>query len=199
MRQGCLMKRTDSRELGLTRRPALHFAQTDLATHEKWAVLSIAEPRACSIMHVLVSKVGRSNAVVISQKNLARLAKCSRPTIQRALEVLKRLNWIEVRQIGSTGTTNAYIINDRVAWSGKRDSIRYSLFTATVLISDDEQQDKDALGDLPPIERIPFLYSDEQQLPTGPGLPPPAAPQMPGLETDLPSRSAPNSENSNED
>lgn len=184
------MKRTDSRELGLTRRPPFRFAQTDLETHEKWAALAVAEPRACSIMHVLVSKVGRSNAVVISQKNLARLANCSRPTIQRALEVLKRRNWIEVRQIGSTGTTNAYIINDRVAWSGKREGIRYSLFSATVLISDDEQKDKDALGDLPPIERIPMLEAGEQQLPSGPGLPPPSEPQMPGLETDLPSRHA---------
>jgi len=139
-------------------------------------------------MHVLVSKMGRSNAIVVSQKNLARLAKCSRPTIQRALEILKQQNWIEVRQIGPTGSTNAYVINDRVAWSGTRDGIRYSLFSATVVISNDEQPDKDALDDLPPIEGIPLLHSDEEQFPAGPGLEPPSSPQIPGLETDLPAR-----------
>lgn len=36
--------------------------------------------------------------------------------------------WIEVRQIGENGTVNAYIVNDRVAWFGPRDGIRYSLF-----------------------------------------------------------------------
>src|SRR3546814_6712951 len=44
--------------------------------------------------------------------------------------VLAEDRWIEIRQIGENGTVNAHIINHRVAWSGKRDGLRYSLFSA---------------------------------------------------------------------
>ena len=71
--------------------------------------------------------------------------KCSRRTVQRAVDVLVEDRWIEVRQIGENGTVNAHIINDRVAWSGKRDGIRYSLFTAAVIVSDEEQPDRDQI------------------------------------------------------
>src|SRR3546814_6297989 len=35
------------------------------------------------------------------------------------------LNWIEVRRIGENGTVNAYVLNDRVVWSGPRVGLRY--------------------------------------------------------------------------
>ena len=117
-----------------------------------------------------------------------KLAKCSRPSVQRALDVLAADRWIEVRQIGQNGTVNAYIINDRVAWSGKRDGIRYSLFTAAVIASDDEQPDSEKLGQQEPLRRLPSLYRDEHQLPAGDGLSPPSEPSLPGMEPDLPAR-----------
>ena len=112
--------------------------------------------------------------------------KCSRPTVQRALDLLTSDRWLEVRRIGENGTVNAYIINDRIAWSGKRDGLRYSLFTAAVIVSEDEQPDRDKIGAQEPLRRLPSLYRDEQQLPTGDGLPPPVEPALPGLEHDLP-------------
>ena len=139
-------------------------------------------------MHVIVGNLGRHNALVASLPNLQRLMGCSRNTVIRAITVLKKLNWLEVRQIGAAGTTNVYIVNDRVAWSGNRDGIRYSLFSAAVLVSDDEQPDQAELGAQPPLERIPTLLPGERQLPTGPGEPPPAQPSFEGLEPDLPAR-----------
>ena len=82
---------------------------------------------------------------------------CSRPTVLRALKVLRDDRWIEVRQIGGSGTTNAYIINNRVAWHGSRDGIRYGLFSANVLVSDDEQPDREELGKQEPLRDIPAL------------------------------------------
>ncbi len=149
-------------------------------------MLAISHPRASSLLHVITSQMGRHNALIASQSNLARLAKCSVRTLQRSLGVLRENNWIEVRQIGPTGTACAYIVNDRVAWSGARDGIRYSLFSAAVLLSDDEQPDKVELGSQAPLIGIPALYPGERQLPTGPGLPPPSDPPLPGLEPDLP-------------
>src|SRR3546814_5348851 len=97
------------------------------------------------------------NAVVVSQKTLAALMKCSRRTVQRAVDVLAEDRWIEIRQIGENGTVNAHIINDRVAWSGKRDGLRYSLFSAAVIISEAEQPDFEELGQQAPLRRLPSL------------------------------------------
>ena len=115
----------------------------------------------------------------------------SRPTVQRAVKKLKDELWIEVRQIGDRGTTNAYIVNDRVAWLGKRDGIRYSLFSAAVVVSDDEQPDASELDHQEPLRQIPSIGRGEQQLPTGPGLPPPSEPVFPGMEVDLPAKALP--------
>ena len=167
--------------------PAGTWVQTERAAHEKWARLAINNPRASSVLHVMISNMGRHNAIIASHANLARMSGCSVATLKRCLSVLKEENWIEVRQIGPTGTACAYVINDRVAWSGARDGIRYSLFSATVLVSEDEQPDKDKLDTQPPLTKLPSLYPGERQLPSGAGLPPPSAPMIPGLEADLPS------------
>lgn len=177
-----------SKQLGLTAPPGGAWVQTDRSAHEQWALLSIANPRAASVLHVLVAQMGRHNAIVSSQTTLARAAGCSLPTLKRALSVLREQGWIEARQIGPTGTACAYIINDRVAWTGKRDGIRYSLFSAAVLVADDEQPDRDELGAQPPLHRLPNLFPGERQLPSGPGLPPPSEPSLPGMEPDLPAR-----------
>jgi len=135
--------------------------------------------------------MGRGNAVVASQKTLAQLAGCSVRTVQTALGILREGNWIEVRQIGSTGTANAYIINDRVAWYGNRDGMRYSLFSATVVVSADEQPDREELGQQAPLKHIPEMYPGERQLPSGDGIAPPSQPFLPDMVPDLPSKPLP--------
>lgn len=164
------------------------WIQTERAAHERWSQLAVTNPRACAIMHVIVSKMGRHNAIVSSQVNLSRISGCSLATLKRALKVLRDNNWIEIKQIGPTGTACAYIVNDRVAWSGPRDGIRYSLFSAAILLSDDEQPDKDEIGDLPPLETVPTMLPDEMQLPSGPGAKAPSQPILHGFERDIPAR-----------
>lgn len=173
--------------LALATAPGGTWVQTERATHEKWAKLIGTHPKAAALMHVIVGNMGRHNALVASVPNLQRMMGCSRNTVLRAISVLREQNWIEVRQLGGVGTTNAYIVNDRVAWTGKREGIRYSLFSASVLVSDDEQPDRDQLGSQQPLERVPSLYPGERQLPSGSGLPPPSEPSFPGMEHDLPS------------
>jgi len=60
------------------------------------------------------------------------------------------------------------------------------LFSAAVLVSDNEQPDNADIGAQPPLEHIPSLQQGERQLPTGPGMPPPSQPSLGGLEPDLP-------------
>ena len=177
-----------TKQLSLATAPGGSWVQVERAAMERWAQLAVANPRAAAIMMVITSQMGRHNALVASQSTLAKMAECSLRTVQYAIKTLRDGGWLEVRQIGPTGTACAYIVNDRVAWSGTREGIRYSLFSAAVLVSDAEQPDQNELGAQPPLEKIPAMRLGEQQLPTGPGLDPPTQPPLIGLEPDLPSR-----------
>ncbi|WP_306297653.1 MULTISPECIES: helix-turn-helix domain-containing protein [Acetobacter] len=174
--------------LEITTAPKGSWVQTERAAHEAWARLIASHPKAAALMHVIVGNMGNHNALVASQKTLAKTMGCTVRTVQRAIEVLRDGQWLEVRQVGAAGTTNAYVVNDRVAWSGPRDGIRYSLFSASVLITDEEQPDRAELANQEPLRAIPALYPGERQLPTGPGMPPPSQPSIDGLEPDLPVR-----------
>ena len=176
------------REFGVTTRPGGTWVQTDRAAHEQWARLISSNPKAAALMHVIVGNMGRHNALVVSQEALASLVECSTRTVRRSIEALRDGNWIEVRQIGPSGTVNAYIVNDRVAWSGSRDGIRYSLFSAAVMVSGADQPDRPELDSQMPLKRVPSLFPGERQLPTGPGEPPVSQPSLDGLEPDLPTR-----------
>lgn len=180
-----------TRVVGLTTPPSGTWVQVDRKAMERWARLTMDSPRAAAVMQVMVSRMGRNNALVASQATLAGYSGCSVATLKRALDVLRSQGWLDVKRIGPTGTACAYIVNSRVAWSGPRDGIRYALFDATVLISDAEQPDVAAIGTEAPLEQIPEMYAGESQLPAGEGLDPPAEPEIPGLERDVISKRHP--------
>lgn len=172
------------------RRNAGHWVQTERKAHEAWAALVRSSPKAAELMHLLVAEMGDHNAVVISQHTLAGLMGCAERTVRRAVKELADGNWIELRQIGERGTVNAHVINDRVAWQGKREGRRYSLFSASVVISDAEQPGG-AVGTFSaPLRALPTLFPGERQLPTGEGLQPPSEPDLPGMEHDLPAKTS---------
>jgi hypothetical protein len=170
------------------RAPSGSWVQTERAAHEAWAALLAQSPQAARLLHLLVARVGEHNAVVISQKTLAGLMGVTDRTVRTAVKVLEAGRWVEVRQVGDRGTVNAYVLNRNVVWSGPRDGIRYALFSAAVVVSDQEQPDKDALGNREPLRQLPAMYPGERQLPMGDGLPPPSQPHLSGLEPDMPAR-----------
>lgn len=170
----------DSQRLGA-------WVQTERAAHEAWAALISRSPKAAQLMHILTARIGEQNAVVISHKILQKLMGVrSVTTVKSALKTLEKDRWIEVRQIGANGTVNAYVINDRVAWTKGRDGLRYSLFSAAVVLSEEEQPDQAGLDQQEPLRKVPSLFRGEAQLPSGDGLSPPSQPFFDGMEPDLP-------------
>jgi hypothetical protein len=137
-------------------------------------------------MHHLVAQMGDQNAVVVSQKILAKLMGVSERTIRSAITDLVAERWIQVVRLNGPGTVAAYVVNDQVAWGQPRDQLRLSRFSA-VVVADAEDQDTLTIesGDL---RRIPTLFPGERQLPSGDGEPPPSQPSLTGLEPDLPTR-----------
>ncbi|MCE3601997.1 helix-turn-helix domain-containing protein, partial [Massilia sp. P8910] len=161
------------------------WVQTERSAHEAWAKLGRANPMASSLMHELVASMGSQNAVVISQKTLAKMMECHVKTVQRAIDHLAADKWIQVVSMGGAGTINAYVVNDQVAWGEKRGNMpTTSTFSARVIADIDDQSEHTLV--LSNLRRIPTLYPGEMQLPSGPGGEPPSQPSIPGMEPDLP-------------
>lgn len=171
------------------REPSGHFVQTDRAAHEAWMQLTLQAPKASAVLHLLANRVGEHNAVVASYPTLAEISGLSVSTIRRAIAALVEGNWIEVRRLGPSSTVNAYVLNDRVVWTRARNDLRYSLFSATVITSETEQEDREALGRQERLRQLPRL--GEQQMPSGSGLPPVSQPFLSGMEPALPATGSP--------
>ncbi len=164
--------------------PRAKWVQTERKAHEAWASLIGRKPRAAMLLHHLVARMGHQNAIVVSQKTLAKIVGVHLETVKRALRDLESERWIQVVKMNGPGTVCAYVVNDRVAWAEKRELLRLSVFSATV-VADEEDQDANALRH-DELRRIPLLYPGERQLPHGPGEMPPSQPSLDGLEADLP-------------
>jgi DNA-binding transcriptional regulator YhcF (GntR family) len=146
------------------------FVQTERRAHEAWASLIAKSPTAAMVMHHLVARMGHQNAVVISQKTLAKLLGCHPDTVKRAVADLVRDRWVQVVQVGGRGTVNAYVVNDTVAWGQSRDQRpTLSVFSAQV-VADAEDQTA-AVLEAKSLRRLPLIYPPEEALPMGPGEP----------------------------
>lgn len=160
------------------------WVQTERKAHEAWARLIARKPRAAMLLHHLIAQMGHLNAVVISQKTLAKLMSVTDRTVRSALADLVAERWVQVVKLNGPGTVCAYVVNDQVVWGQSREDLHLSVFSATV-VADIVDQDTATL-DHSELRRIPSLYPGEQQLPFGSGEPPPSQPSLPGMEPDLP-------------
>lgn len=188
-KQGCTMSEISNPPARDSKRST--WVQTERAAHEAWSRLIAKAPMAARLAHVLVAHMSSTNnAVVASQATLGELMASPgerpvhRNSVRNAINILVAERWIEVIQIGGKGGALAYIVNARVAWSRARSDIRYSVFSAQVIASEAEQNEP--LNDRPDLRQVPVLMRGEQQLPAGPGEPPPSQAILDGLEPDLP-------------
>ena len=97
------------------------------------------QPLAAEILMFFMEKMGRTtNAVVCSYKSLQEITGYSRPTVARAIRVLKEDNWIDTVKVGNA---TAYCVNEKVAWQASKNERKYAIFSATVVASETEQDD----------------------------------------------------------
>ena len=162
------------------------FVQVPLQAVEQIGNLLARRPTAGRLLFKMIEYMGPQNAVVISQKTLAKLMGIGLRTVQTAVADLTAERWIQPIKLNGPGTVQAYVINSRVVWAQKREELRLSLFHAAV-VADYDDQDPVTLDDAP-LRIIPAIFPGERQLPTGPGEDPPSPPFIDGLEPDLPAR-----------
>lgn len=112
------------------------WLQSDKQSHEAMWKLGTKYPTALAVLHFMISKLARgASGVIISAPAMARQMDISERSAKAAVAVLRDMKFV---QILKSGNTNAYIVNSRVAWQGKR-GFRYASFNAQIIVDEQEQ------------------------------------------------------------
>jgi DNA-binding Lrp family transcriptional regulator len=88
------------------------------------------------LMNYFYDRMGRSNALMVSNKKMAALLNCSTRTVITITKMLEEKQYIRIVKVG---TSNAYVVNADVAWKTGRDGKHGAIFNATVVVDWDEQ------------------------------------------------------------
>ena len=135
-----------------------NFIQLSKGYMKAYRGLIFQQPLAAEILMFLMEKMGRtSNAVVCSYKSLQELTGYSRPSVARAIKILKDDNWIDTVKVGNA---TAYCVNERVAWQASRNERKYAIFSATVVASSSEQPSDFMDKSKEKIRHIPFFENE---------------------------------------
>lgn len=117
--------------------PFSNFYQFNRAHSKEMIWLATNYPKAQAILLFLLDQMNNVNAVVCSYQVLQEALGISRPTITRAIKILKDHNFIDVYK---SGTTNVYAVNKNLAWSSWGKNYKYAKFDAKIIIAASEQE-----------------------------------------------------------
>ena len=148
-----------------------NFVQLSRSYLHQMRKLARKSPIAHEILYYLVEHMGRTtNAVVCSYTTLCEVTGVSRPTVGRAIKILKDDNWMDTVKIGNS---NAYCINEKVFWQAKRNERKYAIFSATVIASASEQESDYAEKARQKLTYIPIIEPKDIPVTGCDELPPP--------------------------
>lgn len=97
--------------------------------------LAKIDPNALPVLLILLEKMNKQNAILISQDVLSQITGKTRQTINKAIRALKEGRYIQVIKVG---TANVYVVNSAIAWTAG-EKTKYQAFSAQVVASKDEQ------------------------------------------------------------
>lgn len=102
---------------------------------EDW--LMAKSPIAYRIFKFLINNMDGYNSVICSYAVLQEYFSVSKPTITRAIKLLKEKNYIYIYK---SGTSNVYCVNKNIAWSSWGSNFKYAKFGANIILSENEQE-----------------------------------------------------------
>lgn len=147
------------------------FVQLSRSYLKQMRALARKNPLAHEILYYFVEHMGRTtNAVVVSYQTLCEITGVSRPTVGRAIKLLKDENWIDAVKVGSA---TAYCVNARAFWQASRNQKKYAIFSATVIASETEQDSAYPEKAREKLTYIPIVERDQVATVSNDELPPP--------------------------
>lgn len=109
---------------------------------QHWATFRILideYPTALKVFTWLIEKADRRNALIASYSTMSKALNLAERTIRNSIGYLKEKSLITVLK---SGTTNVYVLNDRIIWKDTADrKDRFSQFSAEVIITASEQEE----------------------------------------------------------
>lgn len=134
------------------------WLQLEKKAAQELQTLAIKSPAAMGTLLYMVNHMGRSNALVVSQKAIATTLGISLKSVGNSVKLLDQHNFIEAIKVGNM---TVYKVNSRVAWQGNRGA-RFAHFGAEVIALEEEQgSDVDART---PLKQVPVLETGERVL-----------------------------------
>ena len=118
--------------------PYRRWTQFNLERTKELMWLGLNHPKARAILDFLVDQMDNYNAVMCSHQVLKELLGISKVTVIRAIKVLKDHKFIDVLK---SGQSNVYVINDTVYWKSWGNNLKYSKFSANIVLSLSEQDE----------------------------------------------------------
>lgn len=149
----------------------MDFVQVSRAELRAIADLGAKSYLALDLLMVLAQSMSKQNAVMISFKAMQQILGKSRPTLDRAVRLLREDKWIQVVKVG---TANTYVLNSAVFWTDRGDKRHMANFGAQIVTTLGEQ-DKDLRANPQvKLKRVPILDLKEERIIFGSEeLPPP--------------------------
>lgn len=153
-----------------------NFVQLSKSYLQSMRKLSRKNPLASEILLYFVEHMGRTtNAVVCSYKVLCEVTGVSRPTVARAIKVLKEDHWVDAVKIGNA---TAYCVNERAFWQAGRLERKYAIFSATVIASESEQDSDYRDRAKHKMTHVPVIRDNDTPSVLNEPLPPPDQSEM---------------------
>lgn len=142
------------------------FVQVSKKDINALATLSLEAPKAHFVLWKLVGEMNRQNALLVSQDTLKKLTGLSRPTLQRAVAVLRDRKWISTTKVG---TTNVYHVNSSVFWQARAEG-KFATFSAQVIADWEEQDEQTKAEPAPNLRHMPTVEEGEEVIVLGAAL-----------------------------
>lgn len=118
--------------------PYKHFAQFNIEYCKAWGLLAQQSPAALAVMMFFLEHIDNYNALVCSSSVIQEALNMSRPTVSRAVKLLREKGFVDVKK---SGTTNVYLVNKELVWKSWGKNYRYAEFEAKIIISESEQEE----------------------------------------------------------
>lgn len=134
------------------------WLQLEKKAAKELQTLAIRSPAAMGTLMYMVNHMSRSNALVVSQKAMAKELGISLKSVGNSVRLLADHHFIETIKVGNT---SVYVVNSRVAWQGERGA-RFAAFGADVIAIESEQDRP--IDELPPLKSVPQLREGERVL-----------------------------------
>lgn len=135
------------------------WLQMEKRTAVELQKLTMRSPTAMAALMLMVGRMSKTNALIMSQQAMADELGVTRKSINTAMALLEKCRFIDIVKVG---TTPVYKVNTAVAWQGERGA-RFAHFHASVFAVEKEQE-RDL--DIPqePLKSVPVAQEGERLL-----------------------------------